>query len=88
MTTRGAGRALTSLLAMAVAMSAFGGGRAEQPRVVTPSGVFLGKEHFSARQGRKVFAFTKIPFAMPPTGPLRFMVRQERPRYDDIVGCL
>ncbi|XP_050687702.1 juvenile hormone esterase-like isoform X2 [Eriocheir sinensis] len=66
-------RALTSLLAMAMAMSAFGGARAEQPKVVTPSGVFLGEEHISARQGRKVFAFTKIPFAKPPLGPLRFM---------------
>ncbi|XP_071517860.1 esterase E4-like [Panulirus ornatus] len=44
----------------------------EQPRVVTPSGTFLGHQYPSARQGRNIYAFTGIPYAKPPIGHLRF----------------
>ncbi|CAL4177904.1 unnamed protein product [Meganyctiphanes norvegica] len=43
-----------------------------QPRVETPWGTFLGSVHSSARESRKVYQFTGIPYAKPPLGHLRF----------------
>ncbi|XP_076032513.1 juvenile hormone esterase-like [Oratosquilla oratoria] len=42
------------------------------PKVFTPSGSFVGTAHRSARENRKVYAFTGIPYAKPPVDNLRF----------------
>ena len=45
-----------------------------QPMAETPLGTFLGRSFKTTRQGRKVYAFTGIPYALPPIGDLRFRV--------------
>ncbi|KAK7081277.1 Carboxylesterase 5A [Halocaridina rubra] len=46
-------------------------GESEQPRVVTPTGIYLGASHTSKRQGKPIYHFTGIPYAKPPVGDLR-----------------
>ncbi|XP_045137548.1 juvenile hormone esterase-like [Portunus trituberculatus] len=60
------------MMAVVAVAAMVNGVSGEQPRVETPAGVFLGAEHISARQGRKMFAFTGIPYAKPPLDDLRF----------------
>lgn len=44
------------------------------PVVRTPVGSYSGKHLVSGRQHRKLYAFTRIPYAKIPVGHLRFAV--------------
>jgi hypothetical protein len=44
------------------------------PKVTIGQGTLVGKT-MPSRQGNKIYAFQGIPYAAPPVGDLRFMVR-------------
>ena len=57
-----------------------------RPEVITKNGVMLGR-HRKTQSGVSFSSFTKIPFARPPVGDLRFTCPQPAPPWQGVLDA-